>query len=344
MTPALCWRHYGCWVLLLILHDSSRGVAHPPPTPTPGPAHCRGCPYFLNTPIHITTAVGDAANLTCGVRMLGDRQVSWIRRRDLHVLTTDSFTYTTDSRFRAIHVKTSPYWVLSINEPDVSDSGVYECQVSAQPKIFKRFTLDVVVPRATIVGSAAVFMKAGSDLNITCLITGATAQAAPVTWYHVNPTLKSSSTVLEELNSGGRGGVQLVTDRRAGTSWLLVTNATWRDAGNYTCSPEHADPASVSVHVLDEESPAAMQPHLQANTSPPPSSASSSSSSSSSSSASASSASSPSFSSQPSRSQLCCTHTLTLTLVFLLRLFFKIIYFPRGSAPLAGWDALTYLL
>lgn len=57
----------------------------------------------------------------------------------------------------------------------------------------------------------------------------------------------------DEVNSGGRGGVQLVTDRRAGTSWLLVNKATWRDAGNYTCAPEHATPAHVIVHVLHGE-------------------------------------------------------------------------------------------
>ncbi|XP_050711924.1 uncharacterized protein LOC126995991 [Eriocheir sinensis] len=61
-----------------------------------------------------------------------------------------------------------------------------------------------------------------------------------------------------EINAGGRGGVQLVTDKNSGTSWLLVTHATWRDAGNYTCAPVHATPASVSVHVLDE-APAELQ-------------------------------------------------------------------------------------
>ncbi|XP_050719459.1 uncharacterized protein LOC127000056 [Eriocheir sinensis] len=56
---------------------------------------------------------------------------------------------------------------------------------------------------------------------------------------------------LVEINAGGRGGVQLVMDKNSGTSWFLVTHATWRDAGNYTCAPVHATPASVSVHVLD---------------------------------------------------------------------------------------------
>ena len=54
-----------------------------------------------------------------------------------------------------------------------------------------------------------------------------------------------------ELNSGVRGGIHLITDRRDGISKLVVTNVTWRDEGNYTCDPIDAAPASVYVHVLD---------------------------------------------------------------------------------------------
>ncbi|XP_050711863.1 uncharacterized protein LOC126995964 [Eriocheir sinensis] len=100
-------------------------------------------------------------------------------------------------------------------------------------------------------------MKAGSDINITCVVKGA-IRGAPVTWYHVLPR-DPPKEELVEINAGGRGGVQLVTDKNSGTSWLLVTHATWRDAGNYTCAPVHATPASVSVHVLDEEAPAELQ-------------------------------------------------------------------------------------
>ncbi|XP_045104491.1 contactin-5-like [Portunus trituberculatus] len=317
MAPTL-W-HAFLWLLLVALQGPTGGEPHPPPTTAPTPSHCRGCPYFLNTPTHIVTAVGADVNLTCGVRMLGDRQVSWIRKRDLHVLTTNTFTYTTESRFNAVHVNNSPYWVLSVTQAELNDSGVYECQVAAQPKIYKQFQLDVVVPKATILGSRAVFMKAGSDLNVTCRITGATEQAAPVTWYHTNPTTRSSNNVVQELNSGNRGGVQLVTDRRAGTSWLLVTQATWRDAGNYTCAPDHATPASVVVHVLDEESPAAMQPHLQAGSSPSPSPSSTSSSS----------------SSAPSSVQV-----LTLGLACLLRLYLASIQ-TRGRCEAAGLSPNT---
>ena len=43
-----------------------------------------------------------------------------------------------------MHVETSPYWVLSVTRAELNDSGVYECQVAAQPKIFKQFHLEVV--------------------------------------------------------------------------------------------------------------------------------------------------------------------------------------------------------
>ncbi|XP_050693887.1 kin of IRRE-like protein 1 [Eriocheir sinensis] len=196
-------------------------------------------------------------------------QVSWIRRQDLHVLTTGNFTYTTDTRFRALHLPGSPFWSLEVDRPAITDSGLYECQVSTQPKIFRRFRLSVVVPSARITGSREIFMKAGSDINITCVVKGA-IRGAPVTWYHVLPR-DPPKEELVEINAGGRGGVQLVTDKNSGTSWLLVTHATWRDAGNYTCAPVHATPASGSVHVLDalraldlrsfppEEAPAELQ-------------------------------------------------------------------------------------
>ncbi|XP_047468871.1 uncharacterized protein LOC125025044 isoform X2 [Penaeus chinensis] len=237
-----------------------------------GPSRCDTCPYFLNTSTLVTTSQSIPTNLTCGVRNLGDRKVSWIRRRDLHVLTTGTFTYTTDSRFRALHLPGSPYWSLEVGDPGVSDSGVYECQVSTQPKIFRRFTLTVVVPSAEITGTQQMFMKAGSDINITCVVKDS-IRGASINWYHTLPHARNSVQV-EEISTAGRGGVQLVTDKHAGTSWLLVTHATWRDAGNYSCVPAHGRPTTVSIHVLDEEVPAAMQhdlhPSAASSRTPPP--------------------------------------------------------------------------
>ncbi|KAK8382842.1 hypothetical protein O3P69_011414 [Scylla paramamosain] len=40
---------------------------------------CPTCPYFLPTPTDVTTPVGIPANLTCGVRQLGDKKVTCLR-------------------------------------------------------------------------------------------------------------------------------------------------------------------------------------------------------------------------------------------------------------------------
>ena len=92
-------------------------------------------------------------------------------------------------------------------------------------------------------------MKTGSDINITCVVSGH-LRDSPITWYYASLITQAKPGV-REIHAGGRGGVQLVTDRHAGSSWLLVNHATWRDAGNYTCAPLYARPASVIIHVVD---------------------------------------------------------------------------------------------
>lgn len=71
-------------------------------------------------------------------------QVSWIRQRDLHILTVGILTYTNDQRFQSLHSDGSDEWTLKISSPQVRDSGIYECQVSTEPKISQAFNLSVV--------------------------------------------------------------------------------------------------------------------------------------------------------------------------------------------------------
>ena len=51
-------------------------------------------------------------------------------------------TYTNDQRFQSIHG--SDEWTLKISSPQIRDSGIYECQVSTEPKISQAFRLAVV--------------------------------------------------------------------------------------------------------------------------------------------------------------------------------------------------------
>ncbi|CAH3973216.1 unnamed protein product [Pieris brassicae] len=71
-------------------------------------------------------------------------RVSWIRHRDLHILTVGGYTYTSDQRFQASHSPHTDDWTLQIKWAQQRDAGVYECQVSTQPVRSFFVTLHVV--------------------------------------------------------------------------------------------------------------------------------------------------------------------------------------------------------
>lgn len=71
-------------------------------------------------------------------------QVSWVRHRDVHLLTVGHYTYTSDQRFRAIHQPHSEDWMLQIKYPQHRDSGIYECQVSSTPHLSHFVHLTVI--------------------------------------------------------------------------------------------------------------------------------------------------------------------------------------------------------
>lgn len=207
-------------------------------------------PYFDNTTKReTTTTVGQSAYLHCRVRNLGDRAVSWIRQRDLHILTVGILTYTNDQRFQSLHSDGSDEWTLKISSPQVRDSGIYECQVSTEPKISQAFNLSVVVSKAKINGNSELYIKSGSDINLTCIVLQTPEPPSFIYWY------KGDNVI----NYSQRGGINVVTEKQTRTSRLLISKALPADSGNYTCAPSTAESASVLVHVLNGEHPAAMQ-------------------------------------------------------------------------------------
>nr|CAD7392649.1 unnamed protein product [Timema cristinae] len=70
--------------------------------------------------------------------------VSWIRRRDSHILTVDRYTFIADERFQAFLVEATDTWTLQIKYVQARDAGQYECQVSTEPKMSHFITLNVV--------------------------------------------------------------------------------------------------------------------------------------------------------------------------------------------------------
>ncbi|KAK6644098.1 hypothetical protein RUM43_000364 [Polyplax serrata] len=207
-------------------------------------------PYFDNsTKRDVVTTVGQSAYLYCRVRNLGDRAVSWIRKRDLHILTVGILTYTNDQRFQSLHSDGTDEWTLKISSPQIRDSGTYECQVSTEPKISQAFRLNVVVSKAKILGNPELYIKSGSDINLTCVVLQTPEPPSFIYWYQGGHV----------VNYSQRGGINVVTEKQTRTSRLLIARALPADSGNYTCAPSSSDSASVVVHVLNGEHPAAMQ-------------------------------------------------------------------------------------
>ncbi|KAL7726660.1 hypothetical protein ACLKA6_017703 [Drosophila palustris] len=225
-------------------------------------------PYFDDiSPRNISAVVDETAILRCRVKNKGNRTVSWMRKRDLHILTTNIYTYTGDQRFSVIHPSNSDDWDLKIDYAQARDSGIYECQVNTEPKINLAITLEITAEndlrernseklyydskaaRAKILGSTEIHVKRDSTIALACSVN---IHASSILWYHGSAIVDFDSL---------RGGISLETEKTevGTTSRLMLTRASLRDSGNYTCVPNAAMPASVRVHVLTGEQPAAMQ-------------------------------------------------------------------------------------
>ncbi|XP_032671238.1 hemicentin-2-like isoform X2 [Odontomachus brunneus] len=210
-------------------------------------------PHFDDiAPRNVTAIVGQTAELNCHVKHSGERRVSWIRKRDLHILTSAIQVYTGDGRFSVLHPETTDQWTLKIEYVQARDAGVYECQVNTEPKMNLAFMLKVEAAQAKILGPEDVYVKKGSTISLMCTVNVQSTPPSSVSWHHGAAVVDFDSP---------RGGVSLETEKTESgtTSRLLVTQARLTDSGNYTCIPSNANPASVMVHVLNGEHPAAMQ-------------------------------------------------------------------------------------
>ncbi|XP_061503626.1 uncharacterized protein LOC1276929 isoform X1 [Anopheles gambiae] len=133
-----------------------------------------------------TVQLGGVAFLVCkvaGVDRVGVNwnQISWIRRRDWHILSSGAQMYTNDERFAILHTPGSNTWTLQIKFVQRRDHGTYECQVSTPTGIISHFVnLQVVVPEAFILGSGELHVDMGSTINLVCIIEKPTATAVRV--------------------------------------------------------------------------------------------------------------------------------------------------------------------
>ncbi|XP_032522000.2 uncharacterized protein LOC116773623 [Danaus plexippus] len=197
----------------------------------------------------VTSQTGSTALLPCVIRNIGDGIVSWIRRKDYHLLTVGLTTYSSDQRFQAIHLQHSEDWTLKVRFVQKRDAGIYECQVSSHPPTSIFLRLNVVEARAQISGPTEKYLKPGSMLRLQCSVVQTTEAPAFVFWYHNS----------RMINYDVERGINVTTDPEQRLSDLLIPAASVSHAGNYTCVPNNAVPASIYVHIFNGENPAAMQ-------------------------------------------------------------------------------------
>ncbi|CAB3226018.1 unnamed protein product [Arctia plantaginis] len=194
----------------------------------------------------VIAQIGTTAILHCEVSDITENTVTWIRRKDYSLLSVGLVTYSADSRFFSAHGRHVKDWALHIRFATSADAGYYECQVPTHPPTSIFFKLVLVAAYAEIVGESEKIIHEGSMLRLVCVVKRSTEPPSYVFWYFENRMINY------DLN-----GVSVHNGRQ--TSELVIGKAEPRHAGNYTCVPANAKAASVTVHVVQSETPAAMQ-------------------------------------------------------------------------------------
>lgn len=88
----------------------------------------------------LNTSKSTATTKICFLFTFPQNQISWIRRRDWHILSSGAQLYTNDERFGIIHTPGSNTWTLQIKFVQRRDNGLYECQVSVCAAISSKKT------------------------------------------------------------------------------------------------------------------------------------------------------------------------------------------------------------
>ncbi|XP_073953167.1 lachesin-like [Choristoneura fumiferana] len=191
----------------------------------------------------VLAQLGATAFLHCPVRHLGERGISWVRRRDWHIISSGLFMYTNDERFQVLHSEGSDDWTLQIKFVQKRDNGTYECQVpTAAGALSRLVALHVLVPEAFILGGEEHHVDAGSTISLVCIIEKSPVPPQYVFWYH-NERM---------INYDAARGVAVSTAPGARTqSALTIRDAAPRHSGNYSCRAPNTEPAAIYVYVSE---------------------------------------------------------------------------------------------
>ncbi|XP_050696538.1 zwei Ig domain protein zig-8-like [Eriocheir sinensis] len=213
-------------------------------------------PYFPSPQTrNITVHQDTVAYLPCTVKQLGDKTVSWVRKRDADILTVDQYTFVRDERLTVHFTPESDTWTLVIKYVQERDAGTYECQISTEPKMSMFVHLNVIVPQVEVSGATDKYVRSGSSARLECTVSSTVQLPDYIFWYHSGDRLLEYDHPRVKITVSRRGGQG---SEMSVTSTLTISNARPSDAGNYTCLPSNLHNATTVLHVLNDEHPAAM--------------------------------------------------------------------------------------
>lgn len=236
-------------------------------------------PISLEVTTNVTVFEGETVHLPCRVRNLGEYTVSWMRGRDMSVVSVGHVTFSSDKRYHVVHVPrprlNAADWNLEIKDVTEKDSGWYDCQVNTEPKISNKSYL-VVQPRlpwmlegisrklqdaparsremvskpfssttdpfASISGPPMIRMPIGHILTLECTLSRLPSPPSDFFWTHNEAVITPKD----------RSGVSLESEKLAGVSHskIVIVDLKPEDAGTYACVSDLAPKAQVQV-VID---------------------------------------------------------------------------------------------
>jgi len=193
---------------------------------------------------------GSDATLNCRVRRNSDfGTISWFKREidgRVILLAVGDETYIADSRFAVFRPVLSMNWSLQIRGVHIDDAGEYLCQTSQHPPSSVMVRLAVTEAWADIVGSEEKVFRAGTSVQLVCVIRDVTQPPSFIFWYH------NKRMINYDQGDGVQVEVSGVSNKSM-KSVLTMTNIAMTQAGTYTCSPSMARPDSVNITVKHHE-------------------------------------------------------------------------------------------
>ena len=234
--------------------------------------------FSPSTSQEVYTLLGEDIMLHCQVDPLGPHTVSWIRQKDLQILTVGGHKFTTDNRISVKHDPRNGDFMLIIRQVSEDDLGLYECQINTSPVKMKvvaihrndnipalqtfnqkanlMYTISQTPPpklfdlpensgsSTSIIGSPNIYFQPGSLVNISCLVHSL-KEPEHIFWYHDGEVISYYSS---------RGGISII--RKMGEedaitmSSLIIRQAGEEDQGTYLCRPLTGDFKSAKTRLF----------------------------------------------------------------------------------------------